>query len=215
MQITSPYSKVLDDSAHLMHILASHTGNWPFARQALARHQALHHELEVHQMKSEYALAEWRSALTHRWQCEIDGQRIYNTILQQTREHYGAESPEFQTIAPDTNHAGAATDLLNDMRHMHAALQLLEAAPLEQSMLTDLEHACQYLHDALTATRHHETRRRTTTLERQVIHSACERAIAETTSMLEAHLQGVKVNTAPPLEAMAYTNSAMASSTLA
>jgi hypothetical protein len=153
----------------------------------------LHRELETHQEKSEQALAAWRAALTHRWQCEIEGQRRYMLLVQQLRDHYGDDSPQLQAVLPGhTTYTGSAEDLLHDMQRLHAALLLLTAAPVSAHSIDELDAACAALAHALSETRRCETERRTTSLDRRLAQDACEHAIAEAHMLLGRHASGTR-----------------------
>jgi hypothetical protein len=187
-QICSAPSKTLEESSHLIALLESRSATFPSARDALVRQRALHQELETHQEKSNRALAAWRSALTHRWQCEIEGQRHYMLLIQQLRDYYGDNSPQLQTVLPGhTTYTGSAEDLLHDMQRLHAALHLLPTAPIEPERISELEAACTRLASALSETQRCETERRTTSLDRRMAQDACEHAIAETSALLARH----------------------------
>jgi hypothetical protein len=107
--------------------------------------------------------------------------------LQQLRQEYGSDAPQLQVLAPDGNqHAGAASDLLNDMHRMHAALQLAQPACLQAAKIDLLEKACAELDAALQETLQCETRRREAMLETRMAQEACQHAIAATHSLLQA-----------------------------
>lgn len=181
-QFVSPGARLLDESHNLITLLEHTQASSPFVREALARQQALHTELQHRQMQSDQALAEWRMALTHRWQCEIEGQRIYTQILRHLRDRYGEDSPHVQILLPSNNqHAGTAADLLNDMRRLHASLLLLQPQSVDADTLAHLEAMCQQLDEALAQTQHLERKRRATTIERRMAEDACRQAIDETT----------------------------------
>jgi hypothetical protein len=185
-QIYSTQSQILEESSHLIAVLEHRSAFLPSARDALVRQRALHQELEAHQEKSEQALAAWRSALTHRWQCEIEGQRQYTLLLRQLRDYYGADSPQLQTVLPShTTYTGSAEELLHHMQRLSAALHLLTPAPVLTESIVDLEAACTSLEHALSETQRRETERRTTSLDRRLIQDACAHAIAETSALLD------------------------------
>jgi hypothetical protein len=200
-QIYSTHSQTLEESSHLIAILEYRAAFFPSARDALARQRALHQELESYQEKSEQALAAWRSALTHRWQCEVEGQRQYMLLVRQLRDHYGDNSLELQTVLPGhTTYTGSAEDLLHDMQRLHAALHLLPAAPVAAEDLDELEAACAALEQTLSETRRCETERRTTSLDRRMAQDACAHAIAETSAQLDLYAPGTR----PTIEARVY-----------
>jgi hypothetical protein len=189
LQNISSQSQILDNSHQLIASLRSQSPASPFIRNALVRHQALHTELEARQKQSEHALSAWREALHHRWKCEIDAQRSYSQILQQLRSSYGTNSPQLQAIEPaSSQHAGAVTDLLNDLRRLHATLQLMRPS-LNGSMpdLLHLEGCCKKLEAALYETEQLEKQRRAATIARNLAEEACQRAIDETVRLLTQH----------------------------
>lgn len=185
-QLYSPQRQPLEESNHLIHLLQQQANQSEAARNALARHQVIHNELYRQQVQSEHALAAWRHALTQRWQCEIEGQRIYSNILKKLQHYYGAESPQLQVIVPSNQpHAGAAEDLLNDMRRMHASLLLTQPSfPCSSECVMQLEAACHNLSVSLQETRYYETERRTINFKRRLAEEACLRSIDETNRLL-------------------------------
>ncbi|NJL35197.1 MAG: hypothetical protein HC893_16770 [Chloroflexaceae bacterium] len=190
-QINSPYYQTLYESNRLITLLESYADRCLFARDALARHRMLHNQLDAHRVRSEHALAAWRAALSHRWQCEIEGQRLYNHILEHARLSFGTESAEVKALVHSRigTQAGSAEDLLDDMRRMHAALLLMQpSSPVLLEHIAQLAVACTRLEQALDATHRRETERRNATLERRLTYDACERAFAETMLMLVEHL---------------------------
>jgi hypothetical protein len=195
-QMISPHSAILKESTQLITILETHAAASPHLQQALTRHRTLHRDLVRHQHQSEHSLAAWRAALTQRWQSEVQGQRIFNQILQQLRSHYGTDAIQLQAIAPTSEVCtGTAEDLLNNMRRMYAALLLMQSSlPFGSDALQQLEHACNELDEALSATQRLETERRHHALERRMMQETCQRAIAETTHMLNDYL-GIPVAT--------------------
>jgi hypothetical protein len=200
-QICSAQAQTLEESSHLIAILESQTAIPPFARNALARQRALHQHLEEYQHRSEQALAAWRAALTHRWQCEIEGQRHYMLLLKQLRDHYGADSPQLTTVMPThTTYTGSAEDLLHDMQRLHAALRLLPGTPITPQRMDELATACAELEHALNETYRCETERRNASLDRRLAQDACAHAIAETTEMLARHFH----QTHPTIETLLY-----------
>lgn len=190
-QINSPYSKTVYESNRLISLLESQADASFFAREALTRHRMIHSHLELHRVRSERALEAWRTALTIRWQCEIEGQRLYNQILDQLRTAFGADSPQVRAIihSPTSCCAGSAEDLLEAMRRMHASLLLLQPdSPIRSQTIDRLGIACCELNNALQETKRFETARRNATLERQLAYAACERACEETRQILTQQL---------------------------
>jgi hypothetical protein len=187
-QIISSHSKLLDESGRLIDTLQAYATTSSVAREALMRHEMLHQRLQEQQHRSEVALAEWRTALTRRWKCEIEGQRIYNGTVQHLRECYGDNTPQVQAIVPASSHAGTAADLLNDMRRLHAALVMMDGAYINAAHLDRLEATCAELNEALNDTERLEKNRRSATIERRMAEDACQRAMNDTTRLLRETL---------------------------
>lgn len=192
MSHTTPsHLQTLEESARLLATLESYSATSPAMRATLDQHRALHARLEAHHTASEAALASWREALTRRWQCEIEGQRLFMTIVGQLRASYGANSPYLRVIDPGTAaHAGGPADLLNDLRRLHASLKLIPPPlPFDPARLDHLEAVCCDLDAALAETCAREAERRHANLERRMAQDAFQRTLATTQNRLSEWLK--------------------------
>ncbi len=189
-QRTSLYSTILEESEQLIHLLEQYAADSALAREALTRHQQIHQELQTQQHRSEEALAQWRAALTRRWRCEVEGQRQYIQIVQKLRTFYGSTSAQVQAVLPSEHYQpGTAPNLLNDMRRMHATLQLMQPPlPDVRAVVDGLEQACSELDVALTETERCDRLRRMANIERRMTSDACQRASIDTRRTLQEHI---------------------------
>lgn len=178
----------VDDSRNLIELLERHRTSLPFADSELVLYQKMRRELETYQGIIDHALVEWRAALTYRWECEVEGQRIYTRICEQLQNHFGVDAPHMQVVAP-TYHEGASTaeDLLSDLRRLYATLKLIQT-PLGQEYMHKLSGACDTLDGAITTTRYWEEQRRSAILSQRLVHEAYERASRKTKHMIVQHL---------------------------
>lgn len=182
---------VLDDSARLIAMLKHYRADLPFADKELNRYQKIHHDLEIYRHLSEKALSQWQEALRQRWQCEIDGLRLYMQICYQLAEHFGAESPHLQVIAL-SNHGGAATatHLLADLRRAHLSLTISRARlAFLAAQIDRLAEVCNALEEAIAATHYWEEQRRSAVVSQRLFHDAYQRAREHTHHLLTQHLR--------------------------
>lgn len=183
--LSSSSHNILLDSSRLINVLERYHPKLPFIDEELACHQALRRELEIYLQAGEDTLAEWRQALAQRWECEVAGQRCYLKIQRQLRDYFGADSPQFQVIAPlhDTTPRSAA-DLLADLQRVEAALNLLHDWPLVTDTLAHLNRVCVRLEYALTQTSMCEKQRQNALLEQRLAYQAYQRARSQTQRLL-------------------------------
>jgi hypothetical protein len=178
MPTEEPAHALMHDASSLIEVLENHRDALPFADTELRRYRQIRCELETQQFDSEYALEQWRAALTQRWQCEVEGLRLYMHIHTFLSDQLGPESPYLQVIAP-TRKGGALTaeDLLADLQRTHAALLLLSESLMGlEAYREQLQHVCSEIENAIEQTLHWEERRRSTILAQRLAQDAYERA---------------------------------------
>lgn len=181
---------IIQDSSQLLEILEQHRTTLPNGDEILARHRALHRELELHQHLSEQTLAAWRTALTGRWELEIAGQRLYTRIQRQLLEQFGSDSPELQAIAPVRRSQGITpVDLLADLRRTLASLRLLSSAhTILSEDIAELEAVCADLTDAIALTHDLQQKRRNAMIDQRLAQDIYQRVRHETQLCLSKHL---------------------------
>lgn len=186
MQLGPLFHDIFEDSRRLIALLERHHVCHPSVAVELASHRDLYHQLEEQRRNSEQALAEWRSALARRWECEVAGQRLYLAIQRQLRDFFGPDAPYLQLIIPPQNNgACTATDLLIDLRRIEASLVMLRPQPsFTAEWLEQLAGACADLDAAIAWTARCETQRRNALLSQRLTYNAYHRARARTQRLL-------------------------------
>ncbi len=173
---------ILDDSLNLIEALQCHRTALPFADDEVVQYQQMRHDLQRLRRQFEQAVSERRAALALRWECEIDGQRVYTHVYNLLRHHFGDDSPYLQVIVP-SNAAGTSTaeDLLTDLRRMQASLRLIPSQPpFVVECLASLRSVCERLSVAIARTHHWEEQRREAVLSERLAHSAYQLASRKT-----------------------------------
>jgi len=181
---------ILHDSCSLLETLEQNRTALPDSDEVIARHRALHRELELHHHLSEQTLVAWRGALTRRWELEIAGQRLYKRIQRQLLDHFGADSPQLQAIAPTRDSQGITPiDLLADLRRSHASLRLLSSLPFDlDGSVAQLEAVCSGLADAIAMTHDLQQKRRNAMIDQRLALDIYQRVRQETQFLLSQHL---------------------------
>ncbi len=180
----------LEESQRLIATLEQLRSELPFAEDILAVHRPTHSELEQSYVRSEQAVAAWRTALAKRWECEVAGRRLYKRILRQLAAHYGGESaPEIQLLSRGGAEADSSpTELLADLRRLQAATLLGSAAQLfAAEPQNELEQGCEALERAINEVNIYETQRRIAVLDSRLANEAYRRARTETRRRLVEH----------------------------
>lgn len=178
----------LTESQRLIAALERRRADLPFADDMLAIHHPMHCELEHSRLRSEQAVELWRDALARRWECEVEGRRIYKQVLRQFIEHYGsAAAPEVQMLSRGEAEANSSpTELLRDLRRIQAALAA-SAPPFAAQRLPSITQICDRLDAAIVDAEARESQRRAAVLDRRMIQEAYRRARAATRRRLAEH----------------------------
>lgn len=138
------------------------------------------------QQQSDAAVTAWRTALAHRWACEIAGRRIYKHVQRQYLEWYGPESLELQRVTSyDGNFSPA--DLLADLRRIQADLALLASCNNLAHNHGDVTAAAEQLEATIHTAAVCEATRRGAVLERRIAQDAFRRARAAAQRGLAEH----------------------------
>ena len=180
----------LEESQRLIATLEQLRNEIPFAEDMLAIHRPTHSELEQTHIRTEQAVAAWRTALAQRWECEVAGRRLYKRILRRLSAHYGGDhAPEIQLLSRGGAEANSSpAELLADLRRLQAALSVGNAAQLFAGEPGDeLEQVCAALEDAIAAANTYETQRRNAVLDNRLANEAYRRARTETRRRLVEH----------------------------
>jgi hypothetical protein len=179
-----------DATSQLIDLLEHRRAEMPFAEEELARHRALRHALAEQISHSEQALSQWREALSRRWECEVQGQRIYTIVQRQIATYFGSDTTYLQLVAPSQPTAAVtAGSLLADMRRLEASLSLLRPRPpfAEESLL-GLREAGDKLTAALDWSERCENERRRVMIEQRMAANLYERVCQKTRKLVAAHI---------------------------
>lgn len=191
-------------ATQLVSLLERHRAALPFAEEELARHHALRSTLVERQARSEDALNAWRSALSHRWECEVRAQRTFSTVQRRARSYVTA-LPAYQHLvaSPDAQTPVSHTGLLSDLRRLAAALALLIPPPaFVAENLVELQAAADELAAAIEMTGRCEATRRQMLLEERLTENLYLRTCAHTHRLISNHFaDGTSSDELPPLPA--------------
>lgn len=171
--------------AMLSHIEPYNSHN-PFLQAELDHNCYLRQELSKHHQHAQSALRNWRDALAQRWDNEVAGQRLYLKIQAFLRDHYGADTPFLQLIAPAPNTARTAEELLADLRRIEASFRIIDPQPhWIAEHLGDLSRICEQLDRSLACSRRCESERRAAMLSQRLAEKAYQQSIERVHSLVE------------------------------
>ena len=180
-------SDLVEDSSQLLTQLEGHVGVLPDARGLLERHQLLHRDLLHRQQSGERALEEWRRALARRWECEVAGQRLYLSIQRELVGYFGAESQALLIFLHGDERERDATQLLADLRRLHAALAVTRGVPdTATAFLPSLARTCEALDEAVRWSNRCEQQRHRAFLDRHLSQQAYQQVRERTQRALAA-----------------------------
>lgn len=191
-----PYTTITtinpDAATQIITMLELRRTEFPFADEELARHRTLRTALDEQITLGEQALAEWRQALSRRWEAEIHGQRIYSAIQRQISSYFGNDAMYLQLVAPSHPSTGlTASNLLSDMRRLEASLALLRPSPpFAEESLTHIRAASDRLAAAIEWSEHCELERRRVIIEQRMAANLYERVCQKTRRLMAAYTKG-------------------------
>lgn len=188
--LPSPHDAIAD-SAKLIALLERYQKDVPEIEALLDAHRSTHHQMTSSYHTSEEAIAAWRAALARRWTCEIAARRLYKQTLRQLVQHYGTpDAPTVRLISRGGAEADSTpTELLDDMRRLHAALSLEVATlPFAEQRLAEIAHSCEMLERAINDVAEYERRRRTAVLDLRIAREVYRRMRREACQMLMSQL---------------------------
>lgn len=178
----------------LLSLLERYREAHPSLDDELAQQRALSDTLAEHRRRADQTLAEWRAALSRRWECEVGAQRVYSAVQRQLAAYYGPDCAYTQLIAPaHPSHASTASDLLHDVRRLGASLELLAPRPPFAAVaVVELRAAGDGLEQALAETDRREAARRSVLAEQRIAANLFERACERARKHL-AHVVGEEI----------------------
>jgi hypothetical protein len=179
-----------DAIAHLTRMLELRRTEIPFADEELAHHRALRSALDEQIARGEQALADWRAALSQRWEAEVNGQRAYSAVLRQIADYFGNDTIYLQLVAPSyPATALTASNLLADMRRIEASLALLRPRPpFAEESLARMRAAGDSLAAAIAWSERCEEERRRVLIEQRMANNLYERVCQKTRRLLADHI---------------------------
>jgi hypothetical protein len=177
-QMTLGSSPRSEAALHLLSLLERYRESHPALDNELAQQRVLSDTLAEHQRRDEQTLAEWQTALSRRWECEVGAQRVYSAVQRQLAAHYGSDRAYAQLIAPaHPSHASTASDLLLDVRRLGVSLELLAPQlPFGAAAVAELRAAGDALEQAIDETARREAARRSVLAEQRIAANLYERA---------------------------------------
>ncbi|MFO7169531.1 MAG: hypothetical protein DIU80_016015 [Chloroflexota bacterium] len=177
------------ESQRLIAALEQRRAELPFADDMLATHRTMHRELEMSHTTSQQAVAEWRAALARRWECEVAGRKLYKQVMRQLVDYYG--SPEAAPVTLVSRGGAEAesspSELLEDLRRLHAALLIEDAPPFAEQRRAEVTQAHRDLEAAIAHANACEHRRRTAVLDSRMVREVYRRVRSETYRALVGH----------------------------
>ena len=195
MQLQPPPMLPPEQINQIIELLERYKGAMPFADEELARHRALRVALDDQFQRGEAALSAWRAAIARRWECEVNGQRIYSAIRRQICDYFGKDGAYTLLVAPThPEQASTASDLLAEMRRLEVSLELLRPRPpFADESIARLHASVDDLATAIEWTEHCETDRRSVLIEQRMACNLYQRACDKTRRLIESHM-GVHQN---------------------
>lgn len=182
--------EMIHDTSQMIEVLERHRTVLPFADAELVHYQRIRNELEQQRAQSEKALASWRGALNHRWECEVAGQRLFMQMSDKLRHVFGDDSPCLHVITPtDRDGHSTADDLLVDLHRLEASLMLIQP-PLDgtSGYLKEITSLCNSLQSAIGDTRYWEEQRRSAVVGQRLVYDAYQRTCSKTRRLITEHL---------------------------
>lgn len=177
------------ESQRLIAALEQSRTELPFADDVLRTHRSMHQELETSHSSSEQAVAEWRAALARRWECEVAGRRLYKQVMRQLVEFHGTVEAAAVTLLSrgGAEAESSPSELLEDLRRLHAALQIEAAPPFAADRIAQIAAVYTDLEQAINQATSSEHRRRTAVLDSRMVREVYRRVRGETARALSAH----------------------------
>jgi hypothetical protein len=175
--------------AQLIRALELRRTELPFADEELARHRMLRSALDEQVARGEQALANWRVALSQRWDAEVSGQRTYSSVQRAIAGYFGSDATYLQLVAPShPATALTARNLLTDMRRFEASLALLRPRPpFAEEGLARMRDAGDRLSAAIEWSDHCEAERRRVLIEQRMANNLYERVCQKTRRLMASH----------------------------
>lgn len=190
--MTQPLTLHADPSAmasQMVDLLERHCGRHPTLAEELRRHHALAEALADQRHRAEHALLAWQTSLARRWSCEVAAQRAARAVqrrLADLPEHDGAYGALL--AAPDPTAPRTPEGLLQDVRRLEAALELLAPRrPFAAEALPKLRRAGDELATAIDQTARCEAERRSVVSEQRVVAQLIERSHERARRLLDHH----------------------------
>jgi hypothetical protein len=179
-----------DAAARLLAMLERYRDAYPPLEEELAHQQALAVAMAEQQQRGAQALTDWRAALSHRWECEVNAQRTYSQVERQLGSYFGSDAAYSQLIAPGHPSSGStATDLLHEVRRLEASLELLSPhPPFAVAAIERLRAVATDLAAAIDLTTRYEVERRSVLTDQRIAANLYERAYDRARQMLARHL---------------------------
>ncbi|WP_129626909.1 hypothetical protein [Candidatus Oscillochloris fontis] len=175
-----------ETTSQLLTLLELRRHELPFADEELARHQTLLNAIEEQNQRGEQTLADWRKALSQRWQAEVAGQRTYIAVQRKLAAYFDNDTTYLQLVAPTSPSAAlTATTLLADMRRLEASLTLLRPRPpFAEESLAQMHAAGDQLAAMISLTEHCEAERRRVLIEQRMASHLYERVCQKTRQLV-------------------------------
>jgi hypothetical protein len=175
--------------AQIITILERRRAELPFADEELARHRALRSALADQTARGEQTLADWREALSRRWEAEVNGQRVYSAVQRKLAGYFRNDTNYLQLVASSQpSVALTPSNLLADMRRLQASLALLRPQPtFVDESLASMRAAGDALAAAIEWSEHCEAERRRVLIEQRMATNLYERVCQKTRRLVAAY----------------------------
>lgn len=160
----------LTDATNRLLVLLEQHQTCPDLAAELQQQRGLARLLDEHRQRGEEILAAWRTAVSHRWECEVAAQRAFMLAQRQLKTHYEADPARAQLLVP-AQRTGSSTpgDLLVEVRRLAASLELLSPPPpFARAAIADLLATSNELELALGETTRLEAQRRALLAEQRI-----------------------------------------------
>jgi hypothetical protein len=175
--LTEPSPNPSDMVTQMVDLLERHRDRHPCFDEELRRHRTIAQAIAGQQQRAEQALSDWQAALARRWACEVAAQRAYRSVQLQLDAYRHDAACSALLASALTGAIGTPRALLDEVRRLEAALELLSPRPtFAAEARTRLRAVGDELEAAIAQTELCEAVRRSLASEQRVVSNLLERS---------------------------------------
>ncbi len=175
--LPEPSPNPSDMVTQMVDLLERHRDRHPFLDEELRRHRAIAQAMAGQQQRTEQALSDWQVALARRWACEVSAQRAYRSVQLQLDAYQHDTASSALLTSAFTGAIGTPRALLDEVRRLEAAIELLSPRPsFAAEARARLHTVGDELQAAIAQTDRCEAARRSMASEQRVVSHLLERS---------------------------------------